>query len=226
VATPRKRRYVSAARDAAAGHTRRRVLDAATFLFARSGIDRVTIAQIAARARVSAPTVYATFRSKLGLLRAILDTALFGPAFQAARAKLEGVTDPVALIALSAEVARAIYESESVALGVVRGASTFSPALRKAEAELEERRYAMQEARVRLLFREGKARPGLALEDARRILWMYTSREIYRMLVQEGGWSPDKYQAWLGETLVASLVAPPARRKPAGAVTPRPAPGG
>jgi hypothetical protein len=86
--------------------------------------------------------------------------------------------------------------------------------LRKAEQELERRRYTMQEARVRLLFREAKARPGLALEEARRILWMYTSREIYRMLVQEGGWSPDKYQAWLAETLVSSLVAPTARRKP------------
>ena len=215
MATPRKRRYVSAARDAAAGHTRRRVLDAATRLFARRGIDRVTIAQIAARAGVSVPTVYAAFKSKQGILRAIMEPAIFGPAFQAARAKLESATDPVALIALTAEVARAIYESERFALGLMRGASAFSPALRKAEQELERRRYAMQEARVRLLFREGKARPGLALEDARRILWMYTSREIYRMLVQQGGWSPDKYQAWLGETLVANLVAPPEQRQPA-----------
>jgi AcrR family transcriptional regulator len=212
--TSRKRRYVSAARDAAADNTRRRVLDAATFLFARSGIDHVTIAQVAARAKVSVPTVYAAFRSKQGILRAILEPAVFGPAFQAAHAKLEGVTDPVALVALTAEVARAIYESESAALGLMRGASAFSPALRKAEQELERRRYTMQEARVRLLFREAKARPGLALEEARRILWMYTSREIYRMLVQEGGWSPDKYQAWLAETLVSSLVAPTARRKP------------
>jgi AcrR family transcriptional regulator len=212
--TPRKRRYVSAARDEAAENTRRRVLAAATFLFARSGIDRVTIAQVAARARVSVPTVYAAFKSKQGILRAILDLALFGPAFQGARARLEGVTDPVALVALSAEVARAIYESESVALGLMRGASAFSPALRKAEQELERQRYTMQEARVRLLFREAKARPGLTLEEARRILRMYTSREIYRMLVQEGGWSPEKYQAWLAETLVSSLVAPAARRKP------------
>jgi AcrR family transcriptional regulator len=208
---PRKRKYVSAARDEAAGRTRRRVVDAATSLFARSGIDRVTIAQIAARAKVSVPTVYALFKSKEGILHAILETALFGPAVQAARARLDGVTDPVGLIARSADVARAIYESESAALGLMRGASAFSPALRKAEQAFEELRFSMQEARVRLLFSARKAKRGLDLDDARRILWMYTGRDIYRMLVQEGGWSPDKYQAWLAEILVMNLVAPDAR---------------
>ena len=211
MATPRKRKYVSAAREEGAGRTRRRVLDAATVLFARSGFDRVTIARIAARAKVSVPTVYALFKSKEGLLHAILESALFGDAFQAARARLDGVTDPVLLIERSAEVARAIYESESSAIGLLRGASAFSPALRKVEREFEEVRYAMQEARVRLLFSERKARPGLGLDEARRILWMYTGRDIYRMLVEEGGWSPDEYQSWLAETLVTSLVAPGAR---------------
>jgi hypothetical protein len=28
-----------------------------------------------------------------------------------------------------------------------------------------------------------------------------------RMLVDEGGWSPDKYEAWLAETLATNLVA-------------------
>ena len=211
MATPRKRKYVSATREEGAGRTRRRVLDAATVLFARSGFDRVTIARIAARAKVSVPTVYALFKSKEGLLHAILESALFGDAFQAARARLDGVTDPVLLIERSAEVARAIYESESSAIGLLRGASAFSPALRKVEREFEEVRYAMQEARVRLLFSERKARPGLGLDEARRILWMYTGRDIYRMLVEEGGWSPDEYQSWLAETLVTSLVAPGAR---------------
>ena len=211
MATPRKRKYVSATREEGAGRTRRRVLDAATVLFARSGFDRVTIARIAARAKVSVPTVYALFKSKEGLLHAILESALFGDAFQAARARLDGVTDPVLLIERSAEVARAIYESESSAIGLLRGASAFSPALRKVEREFEEVRYAMQEARVRLLFSERKARPGLGLDEARRILWMYTGRDIYRMLVEEGGWSPDEYQAWLADTLVTSLVAPGAR---------------
>ena len=69
-------------------------------------------------------------------------------------------------------------------------------------------RFELQEERVRRLFAQRKARKGLTLEKARQILWMYTSREIYRMLVQECGWTPAQYQAWLSETLVAALVEP------------------
>jgi hypothetical protein len=36
---------------------------------------------------------------------------------------------------------------------------------------------------------------------------MYTSRDVYRMLVHEGGWSPDRYQEWLSRTLLDALVA-------------------
>ena len=35
---------------------------------------------------------------------------------------------------------------------------------------------------------------------------MYTGRDVYRLLVQEGGWSADEYEEWLTETLVGALV--------------------
>ena len=37
-------------------------------------------------------------------------------------------------------------------------------------------------------------------------LWMLTSRDVYRMLVHESGWSADRYQAWLSDTLVRLLT--------------------
>lgn len=203
-----KRSYVSERRDIAAEETKQRILKASKFLFARKGIDAVTIAQIGERANVAASTIYALFKSKDGILRALMTASLFGPRFKAAQALLEGVTDSAELIALSAHVARAIYESESSDLGLLRGASSFSPALRKLEQEFEDLRMKMQEERVNLLFKQKKARKGLDLETARRVLWMYTSRDIYRMLVQQGEWSPDQYQEWLSQTLMTSLVEP------------------
>jgi len=203
---PAKRRYVSQARSEAADATRGRVLDAAKTLFIRHGIDRVTVTQIAERADVAVSTVYGLFKSKEGILRELMRGALFGDRFQAARAKLKGVTDPVKLIELSAQVARAIYEGESAELGLMRGASAFSPSLRKMEEEFEELRLEMQTERVKLLFAQSRQAKGLDLDEARRILWMYTSREIYRMLVQEAGWTPDRYQEWLSRTLVGTLV--------------------
>jgi AcrR family transcriptional regulator len=197
---------VSAVRSQAADATKERVLAAARTLFVRHGIDRVTIAKIAERARVAVPTVYALYTSKEGILRALMRASLFGERFQVARAKLEGVTDPVELIALTAHVARAVYEAESSELGLMRGATAFSPDLRRLEQEFERIRFEMQEERVRRLFTRSKQKKGLELDEARRILWMYTSRDVYRMLVQEGGWTPDQYQKWLAETLVNALV--------------------
>ena len=64
----------------------------------------------------------------------------------------------------------------------------------------------MQEDRLRRLFAAGRENRRLSFDEARRILWMYTSRDVYRMLVIEGGWTPDRYQDWLARTLVGALV--------------------
>jgi AcrR family transcriptional regulator len=176
-------------------------------LFARRGIDKVTIAEIGAKAGVAASTIYALYKSKDGILRELMKASLFGSKYQSAQSVMAGVRDPVRLIELTAHVARAIYESESADLGLLRGSSSFSPALKKLEREFEDMRYDMQEERLRLLFAQSKNRKGLVFEEARRILWMFTSRDVFRMLVHEGGWTPDQYQQWLACTLLDALVA-------------------
>lgn len=110
-----------------------------------------------------------------------MESALFGPDFQAARARLDGVTDP------EAQVARAIYESESAALGMLRGVSWFSPALRDVEREFETVRYQMQEARLSLLFApiQSKARAVLR-EGPSHPLDVYESRRV--SYAGPGGW--------------------------------------
>jgi AcrR family transcriptional regulator len=202
-----KRAYDSTQREEAAAVTRARILQGAKALFTRRGIDAVTIAELAEKARVSPSTIYALFKSKEGVLLALMEDAMFGEAYQAAAKRLADVSDPVKLVAMTASVARAVYEGESAELGLMRGASAFSPALRRMEQTFEETRYALQEERLKQLFAEGKAKKGLAFEDARRLMWMYTSRDIFRMLVQEGGWPPERYEAWLSETLLKALTA-------------------
>ena len=202
------RPYVSDVRSQGAEATRSRILQASKTLFAGRGIDRVTVEQIAKKAGVSASTVFALYKSKAGILRELIRSALFGQRFQVALARLKGETDPVRLIALTANVARAIYEAESSQLGLIRGASAFSPALGKLEKEFENLRFQMQKERVKLLFAQSKQRKELTLDEARRIMWMYTSRDVYRLLVHEGGWTPNRYQKWLSSTLVNALVNP------------------
>ncbi|WP_298934053.1 TetR/AcrR family transcriptional regulator [uncultured Ramlibacter sp.] len=202
-----KRAYRSQARTESAARTLASVLDAGRYLFSRKGIDATTIAQIAERAKVSEATVYATVRSKAGLLQGLMQRALFGPQFQQAQERLKGVSDPQRSIALSAHVARAIYEGESSELSLLMKASAFSPELRKSQQGFENLRRQMQKERIDALFDAGRERPGLTREAAATLLWMYTGREIYHKLVLESGWQPQAYQDWLEQTLAQALTA-------------------
>ncbi len=97
-----------------------------------------------------------------------------------------GGVDPGETVALTAHVARAAHEGESNDLNLRRTVFGFSPAFRKIEEEFERTRYGMQKKRLRGLFDAGRARKGIGFDEARPILWMYTSREIYRLLVIDG----------------------------------------
>jgi AcrR family transcriptional regulator len=202
------RRYRSAKRDKGAARTRARILDSARRLFSTQGIEATTLSELAAEAGVAVASVYKVMQSKEGIVRALMEAVLFGPAYQAAVARVADDADPVTQIERTAEVARAIYEAEARELGDVRAMAGFSPALRAIEAEFEERRLELQKPRIDALFRARRARRDLTREQARRVLWLLTAREVWRKLTVESGWSGDEYEAWLRRTLVEALVAP------------------
>lgn len=47
---------------------------------------------------------------------------------------------------------------------------------------------------------------GLSLSQARDILWAFTGRDIYRMLVIERGWTSEEYEKWLAQLLIKTLI--------------------
>ena len=216
----KKRRYSSDRRSLEAEATRSRILVSAKSLLLSKGIDKVTIAEIAGAAKVAESTVYAAFRSKEGILRALMEQSMFGGQYQAAQALLAGIDDPVQLVARTARVARAIYESEQEDLGLLREMSGFSPLLSDVERQFEQMRYELQKDRIERLFSDRQERRGLGLDEARRIMWALTSRDLYRMMVVEGGWAPQRYEDWLAQTLVASLVEPSAAPAQRGTASP------
>lgn len=74
----KKRQYKSLVRQRQADDTRRRIVEAARQLLQREGYAGMTIEAIAQRAEVSAQSVYAIFKSKTGILIALLDQSMFG----------------------------------------------------------------------------------------------------------------------------------------------------
>jgi AcrR family transcriptional regulator len=203
-----KRTYKSLVRQRQAGDTRRRIVEAARRLLLSEGYAGMTVEAIAQRAEVSAQSVYAIFKSKTGILTEMLDQVSFGADYGDAVQQARSTSDPETRLRLAARIARQIHDAQSVAFDLLRGAGVVAPELAKLELQRECQRYERQEDTIVFLHEAGRLRPELNQGTARDIFWMFTSRDAYRMLVRERGWSPQKYQDWLAGTLVHSLLTP------------------
>lgn len=217
MANSKKRPYKSLVRQRQAGDTRRRIIEATRKLLQSEGYAGMTIEAIAQRAEVSAQSVYAIFKSKTGILIELLDQAAFGPDYEEAVRKALSASDPETRLRLAAPIARQIHDAQSATFDLLRGAGVVAPELAKLEQQRENLRYERQERMIISLRDAGRLQPVLDHGTARDIFWMLTGRDVYRMLVRERKWSSQKYQDWLADTLVRSLLLPgkpnPARRR-------------
>ena len=205
----KQRTYKSATRDRQAAETRQRIVGAANHLLRTVGFSGMTMEAVAKSARVSLPTVYANFKSKTGILTALLDQSMFGPDYDEVVRRAQTETDPETRLRRSAAVARQIRSLQSAAFDLLRGAGVVAPELAKLQRDREDLRYDRVKSVITLLQESGKLRPGLSHRRARDIFWMLTGGDVYRMLVQERRWSPHKYQQWLADALVELLLAHP-----------------
>jgi len=204
----RKRRYKSRVRERQAYDTRQRIVEVARRLLRSEGYEGMTIEGIARRAEVSAQTVYATFKSKTGILIAILNQSMFGLAYEEVVREALKANDPETRLRLVANVARQLRSAQSAAFDLMRGVGVVAPQLAKLAQQRERLRYEKEESMIGFLRKAEALRPGLSHKTARDIFWMLTGGDVYRMLVRERGWSPQKYQNWLADTLVHSLLSP------------------
>lgn len=201
-----KRPYRSLVRNAKAAQTRERILIAAKNLFESEGFECVTIEKIAQAADVSIPTVYSLFQSKRGILRALMDEVLPADQFDALVEMSIQEKSPEIRLSLSAKIARQMYDAEKVQMNLFRGAVVLAPEFKELEKEREMRRYIRQEVTIKAMTREKSLAKGLTEIKARDILWAFTGRDMYRMLVVEQGWTSEEYEKWLSQLLVNNLM--------------------
>ncbi len=202
----KKRIYISESRNAQSAQTRSRILTSAKKLFQVEGFEDVTIEKIAQSANVSAPTIYALFQSKRGILRALMDEAL-------PNSKREALVEKVTLeksvknrLKLAAQISREMYDAERAQLDIFRGASVLAPEFKELEKEREQRRHKRLEESVKTMENEKALAKGLSLSKAHDIFWALTGRDMYRMLVIEQGWTSDSYEQWLSDLLIKTLI--------------------
>lgn len=168
----------------------------------------MTVEAIAQRAEVSAQTVYAIFKSKTGILTELLDQSSFGAGYEDAVREALSASGPETRLRLAACIARKIHGAQGATFDLLRGAGVVAPELAKLEQQREHLRYERQEVMIISLRDAGRLLPELNYATARDIFWMLTGSDVYRMLVRDRGWSPQKYQDWLADTLVKSLLIP------------------
>jgi AcrR family transcriptional regulator len=188
------------------------VVDAARALFLARGYQATTIDAISERSDVPPATVYRLFSSKLGILKALLDASIAGDDESISLperpevAALLAEQDTARLLAGFAAVTVAINVRSSDVYRILSSASGSDPAAGALLAEYQRARGDGQRRIARALARARALRPGLRERDAADLIHALMSPELYRLLVVDRGWSPGRYEEWLGRTLADQLT--------------------
>ncbi|MCB9395653.1 MAG: helix-turn-helix transcriptional regulator [Acidimicrobiaceae bacterium] len=187
-------------------------MDTARALFLERGYHATTVEAISNVADVPQATIYRLFASKQGILKAVLDTSIVGddePVPVASRPhvlQLLAGPDPRDQLAGLAAISVDINQRVAPILRMLASAADSDPDAAALLDDLAQQRRAGQSRLATALGRSGALRSGLRLADATDIIHALASPELYRLLVFERGWPPEKYQRWLAGTLTDQLL--------------------
>ena len=188
------------------------VVGAARALFIERGYGATTIESISERADVPSATVYRLFSSKHGILKALFDVSIVGDDEEVPMGQRPEVrsllddADPRSQLAGFVAIAAQINARVAPLYGIlVSAAGTDAEAAAQLD-ELTRQRQQGQRVIARSLARAGALRPELRERDAADLIHALLSPELYRLLVIDRAWSPDRYATWLEAAITAQLL--------------------
>lgn len=190
------------------------VVDAARTLFLERGYGATTIETISEVAHVPPATVYRLFASKHGILKALLDVSIVGddetvamadrPHVRALLAEADPRSQLVGFVATAADVNARVAPLYRILVSAA-GSDPDAAALLD---ELTRQRQTGQRLIARSLAGAGALRPEHRERDAADLIHALMSPEVYRLLVLDRRWKPERYERWLAQTLVDQLLPP------------------
>lgn len=160
--------------------------------------------EIATAAGVAVETLYSHFSSKRTLLHAVVDQAVVGddrPIALAERPEFRalGVGRRPQRIHAAAALVAEVQERTIPMATLLREAASSDPEIAATLRATRERQRRDVGAGVELIL--GR----MPTDDERDGAWAILSPEVYLLLVEESGWSLDRYREWLSETLASVL---------------------
>lgn len=204
-----RRRYNVEGRRAQARATRQRVLDTARALFIARGYAATSIAQIAAEAGVSTPTVFAGFTSKVNLLKEAAETTLVGDADPVPlherpqmRHVHDGATAEEVLLRLAALIADRAPDVHPI-YAVVHAAADADPEIAALARTLDEQRLAGAAMLATTVLRRLDVDDPERHAEVRDTIWTLNSPLLYGLLVTQRHWPPEQYRSWIARALTA-----------------------
>ncbi len=201
----KRRAYDTPSRRLAAKATRHAILLAARRLFVQDGYVGTTMPAIALAAGVALDTVYACIGRKPALFRLLIEASISGKdeaqlaeerdyvlgirAEPKARKKLE----------IYAEALTRIHARLAPLFKVLQAASLVDPDLADLWQEISQRRASNMRLFAADLAATGDLRGDLGQDQAADIIWSMSSPELYLLLVEQRGWSPQAFESWLAD---------------------------
>ena len=209
-----RRSYSSPVRQERAHANRTAILVAAQRLFVAEGYPRTSIAAIASEAGVSEDLVYVHFGTKRQLLVEVLNYSVTGETDspkvldQAGPQAVRAEKDQRRQIAMfAADIARRTGLARPID-DIMRSAALVDDELAAKRANLHRTRLDNLTRFVGWVAANGPLRDGLSVDDAAATVWALTGPDMHRMLVDELGWSQERFAGWIRETLDSTLLPP------------------
>lgn len=189
---------------------------AAVTHFLETGYAGTTLVAIAGTAGVSVDTVYKTFGSKIGLLKAVLDVTIGGDDTPVAlldragpQALREETDQRVQVKMLAAAVSEQLARLRPLD-DILRSAAAVDQeaATLRHEIQVRQRRRAMRTI-VGWIAARGALRDGLSVNHATQVVWALTSPEVHLLMQDTGGWSQGAYREWLEQAVADGILGSP-----------------
>jgi AcrR family transcriptional regulator len=210
----RRRSYDSSGRREQAQRTRDVIIAAARIRFLADGYAATTVARIAEDANVSVETIYKAFGGKPGLVRAIWERGLQGSGAVPAETRSDDLrtrgADVRAIIDGWAVFVTEVAPLAAPILLLARTAAASDPELAALLEQADAARLARMEHNARGLIDRGLLPPRVTLEEARDVLWAYSSAELYELMVIRRGWPIERYGRFVAAGMKAALLGDPA----------------
>jgi len=206
----KRRSYDSSRRQAQAEETRSAIVRTARDLFLEQGYGRTTIADIARAAGVSVETIYGSFGNKAALLHKAWDITVGGddedivfherPEVMAIRSEPDLAKRFMLHAAFSTKTAQRIAPFQLM----VQSAADSEPAAADMLEEMGRQRLAGLTVMASEAAKTGQL--AVSKEECRDLVWSMTDGMLWHRLVNERGWTNERFADWLGRMWAHLLV--------------------